>query len=204
MIVEIKKVQSIEDSIRYGKNEEDIKWDLLFGGLKKKKKKIQYDFGIKRKKVLMDDINECTYTYKELVERIYEKINEKEVKTERKYNMVPPIIKREGSKKTAFENIVEMTKRMNRPTEHLVNYIVNELSIMRWSMDGNNRLLMRGRYQQPQIETLIIKYIREYIRCKSCKDTNTIMYKENRLLFIECKKCLSKYSISEKNGLLEN
>lgn len=109
--------------------------------------------------------------------------------------MIPPNIQREGSKKTMFANISELSRRMNRPMEHVVQYLFSELGTT-GSTDSNERLIIKGRFQQKQIENVLKHYIMEYVTCKTCKSGNTILRKENRLSFMICESCGSTRSVS--------
>ena len=62
-------------------------------------------------------------------------------------------------------------------------------------MDGNQRLVIKGRFQQKQIETVLKKYIVEYVTCKICKSAETLLSKENRLYFVQCQTCGSTRSV---------
>lgn len=87
-----------------------------------------------------------------------------------------------------------MSIKLNRPLTHFVDFIISELCIKRWSLDASNKLILQGRFQQNHFEKIIIQYIQQFVKCKSCKSTDTILFKENRINFIQCNKCNSKYN----------
>jgi len=113
----------------------------------------------------------------------------------KKYSMIPPNIQREGTKKTMFANFSEIARRMNRPMEHVMQYLFSELGTT-GSTDANERLIIKGRFQQRQIENVLKHYIMEYVTCKTCKSGNTSLTKENRLSFMVCESCGSTRSVS--------
>ncbi len=76
----------------------------------------------------------------------------------KKYTIVPPQVSREGSKKTAFSNLTDICRRMRRQPEHVIQYLFTEMGTT-GSIDGNQRLIIKGRFQQKQIENLLKKYI---------------------------------------------
>lgn len=78
----------------------------------------------------------------------------------RKYTIVPPQVAREGTKKTMFSNITDICRRMHRQPEHMIQFLYSELGTQ-GSVDGNQRLIMKGRYTQKQIENVLRKYIGE-------------------------------------------
>ncbi|CAI4212961.1 unnamed protein product [Parascedosporium putredinis] len=86
--------------------------------------------------------------------------------------------------------------RMKRTDEHVTAYLFAELGTS-GSVDGNRRLVIKGRFQQKQIENVLRKYIIEYVTCKTCKSPDTELSKgENRLYFITCNSCGSRRSVT--------
>lgn len=74
------------------------------------------------------------------------------------YVIPPPQCLREGNKKTIFANIPDICKRMKRSDEHVMQFIFAELGTS-GSVDGNRRLVIKGRFQQKQIENVLRRYI---------------------------------------------
>lgn len=80
----------------------------------------------------------------------------------RRFLIVPPQIQREGTKKTMFGNLTDICRRMHRQPEHVIAFLYTELGTT-GSLDGNQRLLMKGRFTQKQMENVLKKYIGEFI-----------------------------------------
>lgn len=76
------------------------------------------------------------------------------------YKIPPPQCLREGNKKTIFANISDICKRMKRSDEHVTQYLFAELGTS-GSVDGSRRLVIRGRFQQKQLENVLRRYISE-------------------------------------------
>lgn len=74
------------------------------------------------------------------------------------YVIPPPQCLREGNKKTIFANIPDICKRMKRSEEHVMQFIFAELGTS-GSVDGSRRLVIKGRFQQKQIENVLRRYI---------------------------------------------
>ncbi|KAI8866960.1 hypothetical protein GQ42DRAFT_180983 [Ramicandelaber brevisporus] len=137
------------------------------------------------------------YTYEELLGRFFKTLRENnpELAGEKKtFSVAPPIVTREGSKKTAFANITDICKRMNRAPEHLIQFLFAELGTS-GSTDGTQRLIIRGVFQQKQIENVLRSYFREYVICKMCKSADTVLTKDNRLQFMRCSSCASERTV---------
>lgn len=131
------------------------------------------------------------------------------------YKIPPPQCLREGNKKTIFANIAEICKRMKRTDEHVTQFLFAELGTS-GSVDGSRRLVIKGRFQQKQIENVLRRYIGkftlyqsdvrrstnriitvEYVTCKTCRSPDTELNKgENRLYFVTCNSCHSRRSVT--------
>ncbi|GAB7358872.1 hypothetical protein MBLNU230_g4095t1 [Neophaeotheca triangularis] len=112
------------------------------------------------------------------------------------YKIPPPQCLREGNKKTIFANIAEICKRMKRTDEHVTQFLFAELGTS-GSVDGSRRLVIKGRFQQKQIENVLRRYIMEYVTCKTCRSPDTELNKgENRLYFVTCNSCGSRRSVT--------
>ncbi|GMM28469.1 translation initiation factor eIF2 subunit beta [Martiniozyma asiatica (nom. inval.)] len=139
--------------------------------------------------------------YEDLLSRFYDILKEKNPELaggqQQKLKIPPPQVLRDGSKKTAFANIHQISQVLQRNPEHLVQYLFAELGTS-GSIDGEKRLIIKGRYQPKHIEGVLRKYIQEYVICKTCKSMNTELKREsaNRLHFIVCKACGSTKSVS--------
>lgn len=137
------------------------------------------------------------YTYSELLGRVFKQLksNNPELAGEkRKYTIVPPNVLREGNKKTVFANVADISKRMHRSADHVIQFLYAELGTS-GSIDGAGRLILKGRFQQKQLETVLRRYIMEYVTCKTCKSPDTLLTKENRLFFLDCESCGSRRSV---------
>ncbi|PWZ02046.1 hypothetical protein BCV70DRAFT_142488, partial [Testicularia cyperi] len=138
------------------------------------------------------------YTYQELLGRIFKTLRAQNPALsgeKKKFTMVPPQVARDGSKKTIFANVVDICKRMHRQPEHVIQFLFAELGTI-GSVDGSQRLVIRGRFQPKQIENVLRRYITEYVICKTCKRPETVLTKENRIFFVTCEKCGSQRSVS--------
>ncbi|KFH41702.1 eukaryotic translation initiation factor 2 subunit beta-like protein [Hapsidospora chrysogenum ATCC 11550] len=138
--------------------------------------------------------------YNLLLQRFFSQLSEKNpdhaLTGTRSYKIPPPQCMREGNRKTVFANIADICRRMKRTEEHVTAYLFAELGT-NGSVDGSRRLVIKGRFQQKQIENVVRKYIIEYVTCKTCKSPDTELSKgENRLYFITCNNCGSRRSVT--------
>ncbi|RLV89988.1 Eukaryotic translation initiation factor 2 subunit beta [Spathaspora sp. JA1] len=146
--------------------------------------------------------NSVGFAYEELLSRFFSilKTNNPELAGDRsgpKFRIPPPICQREGSKKTLFANVQEIATVLQRNPEHLIQFLFAELGTS-GSIDGEKRLVLKGKFQPKQMESVLRRYIIEYVTCKTCKSMNTELKREsaNRLHFLSCKACGSTRSVS--------
>ena len=144
------------------------------------------------------------YTYDELLALVFTTIREKnpDLATGEKKRLVmrPPQVLRVGTKKSSFANFLEICKLLHRPQKHMQAFLLAELGTS-GSVDANNQLIIKGRFVQKQIESVLRRYIKEYVACQTCRSPETILQKETRLFFVQCETCGSRKSVqSIKSG----
>ncbi|KZO99130.1 hypothetical protein CALVIDRAFT_544573 [Calocera viscosa TUFC12733] len=138
------------------------------------------------------------YTYDELLDRFYRVLRQNNPELaggKRRHTVPPPSVMREGNKRTIFANIVDIAKRIHRSPDHVISFLFAELGTT-GSVDGSSRLVIKGRFQQKQLENVLRRYIVEYVTCKTCKSPDTLLEKENRIFFVQCESCGSRRSVS--------
>ena len=190
--------------------------DMDFSKTKKKKKKkkdLDELVAEEERKETEDKENEETslwvgsdrdYTYDELLIRVFNIMREKNpdmvAGKKQKFVMRPPQVVRIGTKKTSFANFTEICKTLHRQPKHLLDFLLAELGTS-GSVDGNSQLIIKGRFQQKQIENVLRRYIKEYVTCHTCRSPDTILQKDTRLFFLQCETCGSRCSVASiKSG----
>lgn len=195
---------------------DDLDLDIDFTNARKKKKKKVVD-----ELTLEDDLkgedqenvedvhggwvgSDRDYTYDELLERVFDIMREKNPSMvsgkKQKFIMRPPQVVRIGTKKTSFANFTEICKTLHRQPKHLLDFLLAELGTS-GSVDGNSQLIIKGRFQQKQIENVLRRYIKEYVTCHTCRSPDTILQKDTRLFFLQCETCGSRCSVASiKSG----
>jgi len=142
---------------------------------------------------------EKDYNYTELLERIFSLLHEKNpaLSTRKRYSMPPPQLVRVGTRKTMWTNFAQNCSLMHRQPEHVMSFLLAELGTD-GSIDGNQRLVIKGRYQPKQVESLLKKYIMEYVTCHMCRNPETSLTRDSvtRLYFIQCESCGSRRSVA--------
>ncbi len=108
----------------------------------------------------------------------------------------PPAVSRVGTTRTAWTNFKEICLGMKRTPDHVLSFFLAELGTT-GSIDGSDRLLVRGKYQPKYIESLLRKYIQEYVICAMCRNLDTELKRDpiSRLYFMNCKACRCARSV---------
>ncbi|XP_033138618.1 eukaryotic translation initiation factor 2 subunit beta isoform X1 [Brassica rapa] len=135
------------------------------------------------------------YIYDELLGRVFNILRENNPELagdRRRTVMRPPQVLREGTKKTVFVNFMDLCKTMHRQPDHVMNFLLAELGTS-GSLDGQQRLVVKGRFAPKNFEGILRRYVTEYVICLGCKSPDTILSKENRLFFLRCEKVYSFY-----------
>ncbi|GAB1601924.1 eukaryotic translation initiation factor 2 subunit 2-like [Argonauta hians] len=197
-------------------DDDDLNLTLPRRKKKKKKKMINLDEQAEEEELADDDDDEeigrskawygsdRDYTYDELLTRVFDIIREKNpdmVAGEKKrFVMKLPQVLRVGTKKTSFANFSEICRLLHREAKHVLAFLLAELGTS-GSIDGNSQLIIKGRFQQKQIETVVRKYIKEYVTCHTCRSPETLLQKDTRLFFLQCETCGSRCSVTSiKSG----
>merc|ERR1712014_246196 len=120
----------------------------------------------------------------------------------KKYALKPPQITRVGSKKVGWVNFTEICNMMNRPPDHVTNFVLAEFGT-EGSIAGDGQLILKGRYLPKHAESLLRKYIKGFVTCEMCKSADTDLNRDSssRLYMVNCKNCgASRAASSIKTG----
>jgi len=115
----------------------------------------------------------------------------------------PPIIAKAGTTRSAWTNFTEVCTALNRPTEHLFQFILSELGV-EGSLGGESQFILKGRYTNKHVESVLKKYVHDYIQCLNCKGSATVLKKDNsaRLQVLACSACGSERTVAPiKSGV---
>merc|ERR1712019_248123 len=82
------------------------------------------------------------------------------------------------------------------------NFVLSEFGT-EGSTTGDGQLILKGRYQPKHAESLLRKYIKEFVTCEMCKSANTTLSRDSstRLNMVTCENCgASRTATSIKSG----
>lgn len=86
---------------------------------------------------------------------------------------------------------------MGRSMANVSQFFLAELNTT-GDTDGHNRLVLKGRYKPRMFESLMAKFIMNYVKCEMCSSLNTELSRDplTRLYFMSCNTCGSKRSVA--------
>jgi translation initiation factor 2 subunit 2 len=146
----------------------------------------------------LDDDRRGNYSYMEMLDRVVELLqaNNPDLVDKKRTRMKPPQLQPLTSKKSLWVNFQEICAGMQRDPLHVYSFFMTELGT-EGNFDGNERLIIRGKYPPKVIESLLRKYISDYVTCVMCRSANTELSKDSstRLYFLNCKECGSSRSV---------
>jgi len=143
------------------------------------------------------------YTYQEMLTRLYEIVENKcpTLGVTKKQVLKPPQTVRVGSKKVAWVNFAEMCQMIKRPPDHVVSFVLAEFGT-EGSVAGSataradgagadGQFILKGRYLPKHLESVLRKYIKDYVTCHMCKGADTELDKDSstRLWIVKCNVC---------------
>ncbi len=122
------------------------------------------------------------YTYLELLERVFALLRDKNpnLTVRKRHVMPPPQLVRVGTRRTMWANFAQICQLMHRSLDHMMSFLLAELGT-EGSIDGNQRLIIKGRFQPKQIESLLKKYIIEYVTCHMVKIKKQLSERKKKL-----------------------
>lgn len=100
-----------------------------------------------------------------------------------------------NNKRICIKNFTDVATSINRTPNELSNYINKELHVTTTILPNDGSLIIYGSYKRNQIESIIKKFVAEYVQCPSCKTQDTRIDKIDRINYIICNKCFAKTAI---------
>ncbi|GBF93026.1 eukaryotic translation initiation factor 2 subunit beta-like [Raphidocelis subcapitata] len=99
---------------------------------------------------------------------------------------------------------MDLCKAMNRNNEHVSAFLLSELGTS-GSLDGQQRLVVKGRFLPKSFETVLRRYVNEYVLCPGCKSVDTLLDRDaaTRLMYLRCQQCGASRSVTTiKSGFV--
>lgn len=146
---------------------------------------------------LNTQINQEYDTYLDRILQIITECNPEMLNKEKTLLINAPQVAKVGTR-TVWSNFNSICKSLNRPVDHVYAFFVKELGT-ETSLGQENQFFMKGRYISSKLESLILKYSKEFVRCPNCKSTNTVLNKINKIRMLECNNCKNTKTVAKIN-----
>lgn len=130
-----------------------------------------------------------------LLERLYSELENKIQKT--KFTLKRPQVSI-LNRKTYVKNYEELCNCLKCDEEHLKLFLKKELNT-ELSINDSNMLMFNTIVGTTLIENAFAKYAKNFVICleQKCGSGDTEIIRENRVIYLYCKTCNSKKSITE-------
>ena len=156
--------------------------------------------------IIIDNMNQVidgqVYSYDLLLERISNLIKKQNPKMaesgEKKIKITIPIVNKVGNNRSSWANFSDICTSLDRPHDHIYNYILAQLGV-EGNLGAENQFLIKSRITNKHIEQLLRKYIQEYVKCANCKSSATKLKRDNtvRLLQLDCTQCEAHRTVAQ-------
>lgn len=143
------------------------------------------------------------YSYEFLLDRIYKLISQSHpdtMSTGTSIKFPKPQLVAITKLKGCWMNFGEFAKILNRPIDHLFQFILGELGIEGTISGENEQVYLKAKITQStqtMIQNTLAKYVNDYVRCPNCKSIKTEIKKDQstRLMQIYCENCKSQKTV---------
>ncbi len=129
--------------------------------------------------------------YDELFERARKQLPEKVFEQSR--FEIPTIQSVIEGNKTFIINIREVLERINRKENHFLKFMAGKLAAS-VTMEGA-RAVFAGKHAKVTLQTLLERYVKEYVICAECGKPDTQLVVETRILRKRCDACGATMSV---------
>ena len=184
--------------IKKDKEQEDLS-NIMIIKKKNKKEKTEESKKLENENDNQSSLKEEFYTYEFLLDRVCEMIRTRDsgsIENKGAFRMPRPIVNLVGKTRSAWMNFGDFVKTLNRNQDHLFQYVLGELGVD-GTIGGENQFFLKSRINSKDIETILRRYIRDYVQCPNCQSLNTIIRKDQstRLTQIYCENCKTEKTV---------
>jgi len=129
--------------------------------------------------------------YESLLNKAYEKLPKTEEYKDRfKIPVAETIIQ---GNQTIIQNFSQIAETLRREPSHILKFLAKELAAPA-GLDGT-RAILQAKFSQKMIQQKLEAYVVDYVFCKECKNPDTRLIKEDRIVFLKCEACGAKSSV---------
>jgi translation initiation factor 2 subunit 2 len=133
--------------------------------------------------------NEYNNNQDEVYERILSRAKSKlpDISFSDERFVIPTLDSQVEGNRTFFRNFREIVTVINRPANHFLKFLTNELGTS-GNIEGN-RALFQGKHSKAQLNKLLDRYVNDYVICPECKKPDTKFVHQGRVQMLNCDAC---------------
>ncbi len=106
---------------------------------------------------------------------------------------IPELNTQIQGKRTFFRNFKEVLAMLNRPLEHFLKFLSNELGTA-GNIQGS-QAIFAGKHSKAQLNRLLKRYVNDFINCPECNKPDTKFVIQGRVSMMKCEACGASSSI---------
>jgi len=123
--------------------------------------------------------------YEKMLERLHLSLPSKSLSKER-FEM-PVVDSFNQGQKTVVKNFSAILKAIRRDEKHLLKYLTKELAAP--ASTEENRLVLNGKFSQPQLQQAFEAYIKTFVLCRECNRPDTKIIDRQGVKILHCEAC---------------
>ncbi len=112
---------------------------------------------------------------------------------------IPELDILQEGKITVFRNFIDVTDKLRREPEHLLQFMLKELGTP-GNIEGR-RAVFKAKINPQSINDKVQMYTETYVICSECGLPDTKMVKEDRTLMLECEACGARRPITIRKSV---
>ena len=89
--------------------------------------------------------------------------------------------------RTVLTNLREICEHINRDRNHLLKCLAGELATS--ATISGNQAVFQGRFDNRTINSLVQRYIQDYVICPVCHQPDTKIVRKDRFSLLHCEAC---------------
>ncbi len=124
--------------------------------------------------------------YLELLEKAYKSLPEEAISHDERWEM-PTLSSVITGNRTFIRNFVSSCKTIRRDEKVVSKYLFKEIGTQGY-IEGDVLVLL-GKFSNKVINTKFEKFVKNYVLCPICGKPDTVLIKEDRIMFLKCEAC---------------
>jgi len=133
------------------------------------------------------------YNYDDLLKRACSQMPE--VSTKRERLELPRLYINIVGMRTIISNFKEIADILDRDPQHILKFLTREMATA--ATFNDSRAIFSGKFKRDSFQRLLERYLQNYVICPVCKRPDTKIFKDKRLIFLDCNACGARSSVKQ-------